>query len=181
MNADVIKRIRWPDAERHKASLLEAIAAQRKKGGGRLGVGGTWAGLKTLHDDTRLFPFVDWLRRAARDRMEVNRHLVLEMWALVMRKGDSIDVHDHAMSRYRVRNAWSGVYWLTLPVGSGRLFFPSLIIAGIRIPTETATVKDALEGDGITFPATLKHGVTGHQSTEEWISIAWNVQEGPSS
>lgn len=154
-----IIRVVWPDAADHKARILEAISWQRQHLHGRLGVGGTWAGPKNLHMDSRLLPFVTWLRA----RTSMNDLL---LWGLVMEKGDEIRLHGH-MKRIGGPNRVAGAYFLDLPSGAGQFYFGHDL--GPADPPYA-------EGEAVIFAADIEHGVTVHHQDESRITIAWSAR-----
>ena len=161
---------RWPEADRYKADLLAAIGEQRKQFSGRLDVGGTWAGPKTLHLDVRLRPFIDWLSSGIiPDNWHRSITQDLVMWGLVMEIGDKIQTHSHVLRSDGTPNGWAGVYYVNLPPKSGRFY-----LAGEDNYTRFH-LSQFIEGDAIVFSADTRHGVTKNMA-ESRTSISWSAR-----
>lgn len=160
----MIIRAAWPDAADHKTGMLEAIARQRKQLRGRLGVGGTWAGPKTLGLDIHMAPLMRWLRAGPAQSPGLNDLL---MWGLVMERGDEIQAHGH-VERIGGPNRVAGVYFLDLPTDAGQFYFEDLALDIMAEP--------CVEGEAVLFHASIRHGVTAHQIEAPRITIAWSAR-----
>ena len=101
---------------------------------------------------------------------------ITEMWANIHDKGGSNVAHIHTDC------LWSGVYWVSVPPGSG-----DLTLKDPRAGMDYSIYADADQrsvvcmaptaGTMIMFPAWLEHAVEEHMNeTEERISVSFNIK-----
>ncbi len=100
-------------------------------------------------------------------------------WANINKPGDWNATHNHRLSH------WSGVHYLSVPAGSGRLAFVdprpniSMLDTGNALfDLFPAVIHEVEPSEGMTvlFPSWLLHRVTTHEGDGARISIAFNVR-----
>lgn len=150
-----------------------------------LAPGEAWQTHQRLHDLEEFAEFTACVRAAARgacDFLKIEYDpqglLITGCWANIVPPGVSHVSHVHP------NNYLSGVYYLRAAPGADRIGFTdpraqaSVIAPRPREPNryngqEAAMV--AKEGRFILFPAWLRHGVPTNKSSEDRVSIAFNV------
>lgn len=154
----------WADARQHRDALLAAVAiARRETEGSKLGVGSGWSGPK----DFLGRPEAQALGRYVRGALPAGAWQI-DAWANVMRSNDSILLHDHVRSHRGGENAWSGVYYLSMPPRTAPLL--------LHLPNGILPIA-AREGTLIVFPANIEHEVPAFMFDGERISIAFNAKD----
>ena len=107
-------------------------------------------------------------------------------WFNIMQAGDSINVHSHSPGP-----VWSGVYYIKVPKGSGKLYFTNSR-THIKESKVTKTVKTFYykyighnfedipykpeEGMMLLYPSWLDHKVSMHQVPSERIALSFNLK-----
>lgn len=87
-------------------------------------------------------------------------------WFNIAKTGERTGVHDHAKLA-----SLSGVVYLQCSSNSGNLFFQS------EEKIEYSVVPE--EGKMVLFPSHLRHGVSANESSDERISLAFNLYPFP--
>lgn len=87
-------------------------------------------------------------------------------WFNIAKKGERTGVHDHAKLA-----SVSGVVYLQCSPNSGNLFFQS------KEKIECSIVPE--EGKMVLFPSHVKHGVSVNESSDQRISLAFNLYPFP--
>lgn len=150
-----ISKHQWKHAKDHRAALMGAIADSKAANPGcRLGVGGTWAGPKTLFDDERTSDLAAWIS-------ETIGLTDISAWGVEHAEGDNLAPHDHIKSHKGGTNQIAGVYFLQSG-GKGDAFC-----------REGQDIKPKA-GMLLTFPADLRHWTA--PATKSRLSIAFNAR-----
>ena len=85
-----------------------------------------------------------------------------ELWSHIHEKNMSTNWHNHGC-------VYAGVYYVSLPEGSGDLIFE-------RDENQERVKVTPKVGEYIIFPAWLKHAVTRNQSDDLRISMSFNLE-----
>lgn len=110
---------------------------------------------------------------------------VTSMWANVNPAGSANAMHQH-QSPVGMPNPLviSGCYYIKVPINSGVFIIKDLDrpMRYLQLPFQEANTINSYEikippneGDLLFFPAWMEHGVEENKSTEERVSIAFNV------
>ena len=163
-----IQMATFPDPQRLNPVLLEAIrAAKLESPRSFLGVGGSWASPKTLHEDPRLLELLEFIRAAL-----VGFVGYVDCWAVELRPGDEIKPHDHVRSHRGGSNTWAGVYYVSVAFSeTSELRFQK----GIK-GFDTRLI---MPGVLYTWPADLQHWTT--PSSAPRTAIAFSAKEWASA
>lgn len=103
-----------------------------------------------------------------------------QCWANIYQKGHFQETHIHPGFDF------SAVYFVSTPLGSGKLEFENPLLPfnmrPIRTNAETElnstkAVYAPVEGQLVIFRSNLRHGVYPHNSNEPRISLAFNLRE----
>jgi hypothetical protein len=107
----------------------------------------------------------DWLR-------DQKLHII-EAWANVNSPGSRNELHQHEKVQY------TGVYFLTAPENCGSLVLKNPANVANQCHPDAPNVQDIVvepvEGGMIVFPGWVPHEVWINNSTEDRISIAFNL------
>lgn len=163
------------------AELLEAL--QRLIERPPLGLGGTWQSDPVLHRRQELSGLIALLQESVRGALsflevDYGEFEITGCWANINPPGGLNSSHDHP------NNYLSGVYYVSVPEGTGKIEFADPRAgAGTIVPpvktwnkfTCTKVTVDVKEGRIVLFPAWLKHAVPVNRSRQERVSISFNV------
>lgn len=161
------------------AAAIEALLAPRTP----LPPGVPWQTEPTLHKRPEFAEFADMVRGAAKGALDFLgiRHQGFEItgcWANIHPIGTANSSHHHP------NNYLSGVYYVAIPEGTGKIEFidPRPRANMIQPPAQKLNkylgdriIVDALEGRMVMFPAWLNHAVPVNRVGGERISIAFNI------
>ena len=111
-------------------------------------------------------------------KYDVEDIVITDMWATVLKSGENHPAHTHS------NNFLSGVYYLHSSQGASIMFRdprPAADVIMPRIKESTIATASLLtyaskQNRAIIFPSWLPHYVKPNKSTNNRISIAWNVQ-----
>ena len=142
-----------------------------------------WQSPGSLHTSEAFAPLLRYLFAASQGvfeflSYEYERLDITNCWANVNLRGHSNRDHVHP------NNYLSGVYYVTVPEGSGRILFRDpraqamIFVPAVKQRSPFNSDEHAItpeEGDLILFHSWLPHMVEPNQSDQERISIAFNV------
>jgi|TARA_B100000745_G_scaffold256693_1_gene179502 uncharacterized protein (TIGR02466 family) len=111
-------------------------------------------------------------------KYDVEDIVITDMWANVLKSGENHPAHTHS------NNFLSGVYYLHSSQGASIMFRDPRPAADVITPRkkETNVTNASLlryaskQNRAIFFPSWLQHWVEPNKSTNNRISIAWNIQ-----
>ena len=111
-------------------------------------------------------------------KYDVEDIIITDMWANVLKSGENHPAHTHS------NNFLSGVYYLHSSQGASIMFRDPRPAADVITPRkkETNVTNASLlryaskQNRAIFFPSWLQHWVEPNKSTNNRISIAWNIQ-----
>ena len=111
-------------------------------------------------------------------KYDVENIVITDMWANVLKSGENHPAHTHS------NNFLSGVYYLHSSQGASIMFRDPRPAADVITPRkkETNVTNASLlryaskQNRAIFFPSWLQHWVEPNKSTNNRISIAWNIQ-----
>ena len=111
-------------------------------------------------------------------KYDVEDVVITDMWATVLKSEEHHPAHTHS------NNFLSGVYYLHSDQGASIMFHDPRPAAGVIVPRmKESTIANAnllsytsKQNRAIFFPSWLPHYVKPNKSTNNRISIAWNVQ-----
>ena len=111
-------------------------------------------------------------------KYDVEDIVITDMWANVLKSGENHPAHTHS------NNFLSGVYYLHSDQGASIMFRDPRPAADVITPRkkETNVTNASLlryaskQNRAIFFPSWLQHWVEPNKSTNNRISIAWNIQ-----
>lgn len=150
---DILKTHKFKDALRHRSAIVAAIGRQKAASpSSKLGIGGSWAGPKTLFADPDTAPLAEWLQSIIPGNPEQ-----IDAWGVEHAIGDSLAPHDHIKAGPNAINAWAGVYFIQ----SGGLFCYG------------QTDHKPKAGTALIFAADMIHWT--QPATQARTSIAFNV------
>lgn len=176
-----------PDFDQHQCVLLDAVTQFREKNPqstGRSNVGGGYQSPMNLTTEPAMKPLFEYVAQMA---MKANFDLqfvdcdvyLTAAWANFNdRRGASNYDHIH-------QDTYSGVFFLKIPTGSGRLVINNPGINGLWQGAMLADRKnkfnadklriDPREGQIYLWPSYLPHGVEPNDHDDARISISFNV------
>jgi len=146
-------------------------------------VGGTWQTdpiLHTLPQFAGFFKFIQPAIRGALGSLSLvhDAHEITGCWANINPAGGQNSAHTHP------NNFLSGVYYVSVPKGTGRIMFgdprpqANVILPPVRESNKfvgNEVTVDVQDGRLILFPAWLSHSVQVNQTTAHRVSISFNV------
>ena len=158
---------------------IEALISPRPP----IPIGSTWQSDPVLHRLDRFAEITAIIREAVRGiiaflELEAGAFEITGCWANINPTGGLNSSHCHP------NNFLSGVYYVAVPKGSGRIEFadPRPQAAVIFPPVKrwnrfngNKLLIDAEEGRLILFPAWLSHSVPVNRSHQERVSLSFNV------
>jgi uncharacterized protein (TIGR02466 family) len=164
------------------SKILTAIARTRE-GLPPLRAGQGWQSMQSLHDIEECRELVGFVRRAVAGvlrflRIEDAAFEITGCWATVLSRGAEHRAHCHP------NNFLSGVYYVRTHPGANTINFhdPRPQTGVIRPPVVALTgentdqvVVRVNDGTLLIFPSFLSHSVDANCSTEERVSISFNV------
>ena len=111
-------------------------------------------------------------------KYDVEDIVITDMWATVLKSGEHHPAHTHS------NNFLSGTYYLHSDQGASIMFQDPRPAAGVILPRMTEQTMtnaslltyDSKQNRAIIFPSWLPHYVKPNKSTNNRISIAWNIQ-----
>ena len=111
-------------------------------------------------------------------KYDVEDIVITDMWATVLKSGENHPAHTHS------NNFLSGVYYLHSSQGASIMFRDPRPAADVIMPRiKESTIENSSllsytskQNRAIFFPSWLPHYVKPNKSTNNRISIAWNVQ-----
>jgi len=185
----------WPDADVRNRELKAVIEEKRRASPGvTISNRGGWQ----LNDDLLhwqepcIGAFARWIHSCvmhlyhtyypgefARYLEGIGGELAIRVtaWANINARGHWNILHNHP------GRAWSGVYYVQAPADSGKIELhdprPNINMLGLKPPLELFDAVprqiDPQPGLTLIFPSWLQHSVGTHESDDERISIAFNV------
>ena len=142
-----------------------------------------WQTEPDLHIHTLFKPFVDKIIETNKELIKILNYTVedikiSDMWANILRPGESHPVHSHA------NNFLSGVYYLQSDESASIMFNDPRPASAVILPRIKETSKEntnllgyvSTQNRVIIFPSWLQHWVPVNKSTNNRISISWNIQ-----
>ena len=113
-----VRRIAWPAYNEHRNVIRAAVWASRNATPhSQLGVGGSWAGPKTLFEDRRTHQLRDWIKSNLTEDIE---HI--DAWGTMMQAGDKFQ---HPTTR--VNEMWQTDFTYFRAEGWGWYYFSIII------------------------------------------------------
>ena len=98
---------------------------------------------------------------------------ITHSWAALFKKGNYGHIHSHGEADI------AGVYYHTVPEGSGHLFFepPAPQLSDSMVFSRWGTRMDARapEGGILLFPGFMKHGIQTNTTDHDRISVSFNI------
>jgi uncharacterized protein (TIGR02466 family) len=173
-----------------KAQLREAICAQALAALARmrrdlppLAPGEGWQSAQSLHELDDFRDLVSCVHRVVPGilrflRVGYDAYQITACWATVLARGAAHKLHQHP------NNFLSGVYYLRTHPGADTINFhdPRSQTAIIRPPVVELTAENTdqvvvrvNDGTMLVFPSYLQHSVDPSSSTDERISISFNI------
>ena len=160
-------------------ALIEGLIEPRPA----IELGSTWQTDPILHQLPQFADFIAIVEGAARGAFDFlglsyDSFEITGCWANVNPKGGLNSSHNHP------NNYLSGVYYVSVPPGTGQIVFADpRPQAGVMVPTTDRYNKftankitaEAKEGRMFLFPGWLFHSVPVNRSEAERISISFNV------
>ena len=148
-----------------------------------LGVGGTWQTDPILHEHEEFGGFISVMCDAIRGALafleiDYQDFEITGCWANINPHGGLNSSHNHP------NNYISGVYYVSVPKGTGKIDFadPRMGTGGIMPPVKqwnkftcTKVTVEAKEGRIVLFPSWLKHSVPVNRTHKERVSISFNI------
>jgi len=176
--ADLDDSTREP-LNRHLLTTIEALIEPREP----LGVGGSWQTDPTLHRRAEFSDFLAIVLKTAKGALEFldvdyEGFECTGCWANINPTGGKNSSHTHP------NNYLSGVYYVAVPDGAGKIEFADpRPQAGVIMPasgkwnkfTGNKIAVPVMPGRLVIFPAWLSHSVAANTSQEERVSIAFNI------
>lgn len=173
------------ESQRHEAinaRILGALAGMRR-GLPDLARGEGWQSDQTLHQRGEFRELVSCVNKAAKSvlrflKIGYDAFEITGCWANVLPPGAAHRSHSHP------NNFLSGVYYVRTRAGADTInFFDPRVQTGIIRPpvveltaenTDQVVVK-VRNGTLLLFPAYLRHSVDPNTSTEERVSVSFNI------
>lgn len=148
-----------------------------------IGVGGSWQTDPILQDLAEFADLMTLIRKGAKSaldflQVEYDDFEITSAWANINPTGGKNSSHTHP------NNYLSGVYYVSVPTGTGSINFkdPRVQASAIMPPV---TQRNAFNGNNVSvpvmagrlilFPAWLTHEVAVNQSEHERVSVAFNI------
>ena len=98
---------------------------------------------------------------------------IMQSWIALFKKGNYGHIHSHGEADI------AGVYYHTVPEGSGHLFFepPAPQLSDSMVFSRWGTRMDARapEGGILLFPGFMKHGIQTNTTDHDRISVSFNI------
>jgi len=142
-----------------------------------------WQTEPNLHTHNLFKPFVDKIIETNEEILKILDYSIedikiSDMWANILRPGESHSVHTHS------NNFLGGVYYLQSDEVANIMFNDPRPASDVILPRIKKIGKDnssvvgyvSTQNRAIIFPAWLQHWVPVNKSTNNRISIAWNIQ-----
>jgi|TARA_B110000495_G_C22766416_1_gene448629 uncharacterized protein (TIGR02466 family) len=142
-----------------------------------------WQSTSDLHTKPAFGPFVNLILDSTKEILKAldyqETHIeITDMWATVLKPGEMHMPHTHS------NNFLSGVYYVYSDKAAGITFVDPRAQASVLIPrrkkvsnsNSNLLVYNSNPNRTIIFPSWLQHWVSENKSTNNRISIAWNIQ-----